>query len=207
VSCSYEVPLEDGDSAEAFPADEVGLDPVCGPEDAFDTLIDPFVAESGAISLADAGLPAGGSGASFDALDDVVEAPPPPPPEPIDRELVFIFPNGAKIVFYPSGVYECNCCNVKYHGRCRKTKSNAPPKGENLFYRPGLGRPLGYLVAWAQLGCGLATRGLHKEFDPTWTERKESRAWFKQCGNSVVNDFLRSERPKVDGEHSEPENM
>jgi hypothetical protein len=201
------VPIEDGDSLEAFLFDPEFAEPVCGgPDDGFATLTDPLVAENGAILLADAGLPAGGSGSASSSCD-VVEAPPPLPHEPVTHELVLMLANGAKITFYPSGVYECVCPNVKGHGRCRKTKSNVAPKGHHALFRPGLGRPLGFLLAWATCGCDIVRRDDHRDFVPSWEERKIQRACFKEGGHPLVSFFLRSERPKGDDEDSEPENM
>jgi hypothetical protein len=205
MSYPYEVPDED-DSAEAFVHDEDGAEPVCGPDDAFDTITDPFVAESGAISLADPGLPAGGSG-SASSSSEVVAAPAHLPHEPITYELVLMLANGAKITFYPSGVYECICSNVEGHGRCRKTKSNVRPTGQNVLFRPGLGRPIGFLLAWAVCGCDIVRKDDHRDFFPTWAERKIQRACFKTSGHPLVSAFLRSERPKGDDEDSEPEHM
>ena len=69
------------------------------------------------------------------------------------------------------------------------------------------GRPLGLLAAWLHAGCqpAIADRDDHKSFQPTREQRLAGRALVKADPNADL--FLAFERPRREGDDSEPEGL
>ena len=69
------------------------------------------------------------------------------------------------------------------------------------------GRPLGLLAAWLHAGCqpAIADRDDHKAFQPTREQRLAGRALVHADPNADL--FLAFERPRRDGEESEPDGL
>ena len=69
----------------------------------------------------------------------------------------------------------------------------------------GQGRPLGLLAAWLQAAMRpeLGTKAAHMAYKPTLQERREARQSLSAAEG--VERFLAFERPRAEGELSEPE--
>lgn len=108
--------------------------------------------------------------------------------------------------------YRCNgdfvaSCNVAAHGgmcKCKKTRTSAAP-GRLRRTRQAQGRPLGHLMAWLEGQADPAFTGqrLHHAYAPPYAARVAAREALKQLPGS--EGLFDAERPKNEGEGSEPE--
>ena len=90
------------------------------------------------------------------------------------------------------------CPLVELHGHeCRRTRTC------RAGARQATGRPLGSLVAWMQCGSLCPDRASHMRFNPTKEHREAGRSLAKEQDQGQT--FLDFERPKRDGEGSEPD--
>ena len=92
----------------------------------------------------------------------------------------------------------CNC-----HANCTKTKTlNATTSTSNR--RQGQGRVLGFLAAWALDVHKFASKQEHMQTcNPSFESRKAARTRLHEEPNADA--FFALERPKLEGEDSEPE--
>lgn len=140
--------------------------------------------------------------------------PPPPPPPPEDvaaaargAATCVLFVPGGKVVYY-GGRHQnmVAICENLSHGRCVKTKTVKGSARQTQAAR-SQGRPLGYLAAWLARGAALDSKEDHwgSEGQPTLEERVAARANVKELGGADASGLVAAERPKRDGEVSEPE--
>lgn len=143
---------------------------------------------------------------------DIPPPPPPPPPEDVaaanrGAAAFVLFVPGGKVVYY-GGRHQNMVAMFENltHGRCVKTKTTKGASRQTPAAR-SQGRPLGYLAAWLARGAALDSKEDHwgPEGQPTKEERTASRANVKEMGGTDAMGLLASERPKRDGEESEPE--
>lgn len=135
-------------------------------------------------------------------------APPPPlaAPEPRARSsasAMVALPFG-KIAYYDSKKsFEAICRNPD-HGKCVLTRS---ARGKQVAGKPSrAGRPLGFMAAWLQKAGDLGSKEehwSHEAMHPSRAERIAARATLKQLHEGP--ELLSFERPKAEGERSEPE--
>lgn len=116
------------------------------------------------------------------------DAPRPPDPPPMPAPMLhdaltgtrLILPNGGRISFYShfggtKRYFECQCPNVRSHGRCTLTRTLPPHFNEKVANR---GRLEGYLAAWLLAGDreAFGSKAAHRAYGPTQCERMEARA-------------------------------
>ena len=102
-------------------------------------------------------------------------------------------------------------CNNPKHvdSECRKVRTLKPPSSRAQFSNPGQGRPLGLLTSWLVAGYRWNTAEEHKaalaERELNFDRRKKGRAELKKVAGFDQWKGRLAERPKTDGEESEPE--
>ena len=102
-------------------------------------------------------------------------------------------------------------CNNPRHldSECRKVRTLKPPGCRALWSNPGQGRPLGLLTSWLVAGYRWDTAEQHKsalaEAELTFDRRKKGRVELKKIAGFDQWKGRLAERPKTDGEESEPE--
>lgn len=96
-------------------------------------------------------------------------------------------------------------CHDPRHGKgCRKHRTRRSGREQRK------GRLVGYMAAWLQATCDLATSGSlttakeHMAFTPSLALRKQARRDFAATG-PFAQALSRKERPKREDEGSEPE--
>ena len=148
---------------------------------------------------------------------DVSDAAPSTPPLP-EGALVPIAPDGAPDIM-PSKVQVNEHCHITYfhlgsrkdmiatckkpgHGKCVRTRTCNPSDKKG---KEGQGRCLGYLTAFCMHAMreDVADKKKHFEFKPTRAERQAARLNFTTFPGA--HHFVAKERPKAEGEESEPE--
>lgn len=114
-----------------------------------------------------------------------------------ERKLVL--PDGiGEVHFYPSQFSMCAFC--RQHERCRKTKTTKPSQTNE-----GQGRPLGYLIAWLQLGKSEESHWSHvNACVPTLQQREEARTLFLMLDADKRAEWEGYERSKRENEPDEP---
>lgn len=140
-----------------------------------------------------------------------VLAPGPPPRQgpgsSRDKGLNMVVLTWGKISFYRSKrVFEATCRNPA-HGKCVLTRTSGPPAGSSAPSNRRAGRPVGFLAAWLAKG-GVSSKEEHWSPDVLQSSLQARRA-ARRLVMSLPNgpELLLLERPKADGEASEPENL
>ena len=88
-------------------------------------------------------------------------------------------------------------CPIAEHGVCIKTRTCRPGR------QRGQGRPAGFLAAWLKAGSSCATHAEHMKVALSFDDRRAARTELYLADRGA--DLLAYERPKLDGEDSEPE--
>lgn len=149
--------------------------------------------------------------ASSAQAHDAAPVPPPVPPPP---EVPRVRGNAAVLVTFPWGriaYYESKrsfeaVCRNPAHGKCVLTRSSRG-RGGGPGVPPRGGRPLGLMAAWLLRG-NVAGKGEHwapANLHGDRSARRAGRNFIKAPAHGFA--LLSHERPKADGEGSEPEDL
>ena len=118
----------------------------------------------------------------------------------LDRDDVFWCEGGNLMHYASNGDFVAYCDNPD-HDRCVLTRTSFPSKRSG---RVGQGRPLGRLCAW--LMCNdQATRAEHLQHVPSLEDRRRCRQLYRS--SAAFRQLEALERPRADGEASEPETV
>lgn len=146
----------------------------------------------------------GAAGSSEQAPE--AEAPAEPrPPLVFTRgqpDLVFYVGRG-QITYYAKQQNLVAYCRCPSHGDCRRSRT---VKASTVGSRKAQGRPIGALAAWIEEGHEYATGEEHKTLSfPAQDARRRAREACKAARGYAA--LTAHERPKRDGEGSEPEGL
>lgn len=117
--------------------------------------------------------------------------------------------NGSKIRYYhrphDESVIELHCSNPLHNEgeACVRTMRMTASATDA---RPGMGRPLGYAVAWLS-NCEQLSKAEHLDFHPDFFERHIARVSARADYSALWEELQSYERPLRDGEDSEPEEL
>ena len=110
---------------------------------------------------------------------------------------------GGRIAFFEGAGFFQAVCNNPLHDRCIMTRSCRAKGGQGKFG----GRPVAFLAAWLE-DNGQVDKAAHWRFADlrlSLEDRLAQRAMIQ--ADAEKSELLRHERPKVDGEDSEPEDL